>query len=167
MAHISFVSASRISAPLEQIFAAITDVESFKHWVHNVDAVEKVTPGKVSVGTMFTCIGKVGSKIFADEYAVIFLESPTHIGFRIERDPDHSDAGEHLLKFELYHQPDHTLVLARYDAQLHGIVSSLITGFIGNRLRRSFERDLLKFKSFVESTLTPVDQPVLVAQAAS
>lgn len=149
---LSFASELRVAAPLERVFAALTELDQWHHWMPDLVAVERLTPGTgLTTGTRFRETRKVFGKPAAEVFEVVSVSPPRALAFHVDGTQGASKRGHYHFAYSL--EPDGAdATRIRLDAQVDGLgwFSRLLGRAFVGMLRKGCERDLRALGAHLE-----------------
>jgi uncharacterized protein YndB with AHSA1/START domain len=78
----SMTSEFHIDAPPERVFAAMTDVDGYRHWMKGFVGMEKLTAGPVGAGTEWRETRRMFGREASEVFEVTAYEPPSRLGLQ-------------------------------------------------------------------------------------
>ncbi|MFN0060873.1 MAG: SRPBCC family protein [Planctomycetota bacterium] len=139
-----------IDAPLERVFAVMTDLERASEWMPNLVGIEPLTPGKLAVGSRWRETRKMFGKAATEEFEVTGLTLNRSLELYIDGAKGSSKCGEYRFKYELAPMNGRTLVTLT--GEIGG--GNRFWRFIGRlfigMFKKALMKDLLAMKQYLE-----------------
>ncbi len=139
---ITFDVTERFPAPPDKVFAALTDLDSARHWMNGFVRLEQLTGNGFEVGTTWLETRKMHGKEATEHFEVTALDPPSHIGLEVDGRKGTSRKGTYLFDYRLEPDGDGTRVT------LHGEIRDLgrFGGILGRMMvgpyRKACARDM-------------------------
>lgn len=135
-----------INAPIDKVFAYVTDFRRHPEWAGQPLEIAEVPPGPLAVGSKVVTVGKLlGSH--RDQLTVTELSSPSRFGFEST-----GDAGVWRHTFSLRDQGGSTVVSKRMESLKTSMSTKLALPIVLLTLGPGLKKDLTKIKARVEGS---------------
>ena len=135
---ITFCNEIEIVKPVDEVFEFLADFQNMPKWNYYVNAVEKITPGPVQIGSEFHQTRKTDSQ----NYKITQLERPSLVTMQTlppERQLE--------MKFDLRSVDGRTVIKDMWTAKLPAFI-----GWFGKkRVQRAVMENLMKLKILLET----------------
>lgn len=146
----NFSTETRIKAPPERVLEAITDLESWQHWMPNFVAVDKLTAGDFGVGTEWKETRKMFGKAASEVFEVTAYEPPRRLGLRVDGAKGSTGKGEFLFDYELLSDQGGTLMQMTGEINIPGFVAKVMGKLFFGAMKKAIDKDHAALKDYVE-----------------
>ena len=146
----NFSTEIRIKATPERVLEAITDLESWQHWMPNFVAVEKLTEGDFGVGTEWKETRKMFGKEASEVFEVMAFDPPGRMSLRVDGAKGATGKGEFLFDYELHSDQGKTLLQMTSEIIMPGLFANLIGKLFFGSFKKACKKDLMALKDYVE-----------------
>lgn len=138
-----------IRAPIGEVFAALTDLESYADRIPAIQKVEVLTDGEVRVGTRFRETRVMFGKQASETMEFTELDPPR--GYLLEA---HSHGAHYLTRHTLTEQGDVTVLEMSFEGRPETAMARVMTTLMGwmmkGSMRRALTADLAALKQSLE-----------------
>jgi carbon monoxide dehydrogenase subunit G len=151
---VNFSTETRIKASPERVFSAITDLDSWRHWMPNFVSVEKLTDGAVGVGTEWKETRKMFGKAASEVFEVTAFDPPTRLGLRVDGSKGSTGKGEFLFDYELLSDQGGTLMQMTGEINIPGLMAKVMGKLFFGAFQKAIDKDHAALKDYVEKGAT-------------
>lgn len=134
-----------IEAPIDRVWAVVSDIEGQPRWMHDMKAVRMITPGPTRVGSRGEATVRMYGVSTTDPVTVTAFDPPTRFGI------SHEGAFAGGGTFDLEPGADGTTTIVRWAETLVAPalphLAAIITGPV---FQHVFQRDLERLRDLVE-----------------
>ncbi|NER80630.1 MAG: hypothetical protein F6K42_13860 [Leptolyngbya sp. SIO1D8] len=147
----SFDSEFTIAAPPSQVIAALTDFDSWHHWMDNLVRIEKLTDGAFNVGTKWRETRKLFGKEASEVFEVTEFEPPQRIALWVDGSQGITGQGEYCFFYTfLPVEKNGTHLTMHSNINMPGILASVFGFLMKGAFKKACDRDLLALKAHLE-----------------
>jgi uncharacterized protein YndB with AHSA1/START domain len=143
----SFETSVRISRPIEQVFAFVSDPLNFPRWHSAVQAVRRTRRQESQVGSTYTMERELPSGRVHNELEIVAYEPPTEFGIRATSGPTPLN-----YRYRFCTANSETIVHLDAVVELNG-VAALLGPLAGRAIKRGVDDNFDELKRLLE---TPV-----------
>jgi uncharacterized protein YndB with AHSA1/START domain len=135
-----------IDAPIERVWAVLSDIEGQPRWMHDMKAVRMITPGPIRVGSQGEATVRMYGMSTTDPVTITAYDPPTR--FSISHDGTFSGGGT----FALEPGADGTTTIVRWEEWLVAPMLPHLTAVVTAPVFQDiFQRDLERLRDLVEA----------------
>jgi len=135
-----------IRRPIEEVFAALTDVPRHPEWVGGLGAINNLSDNPVKIGTTWQQLGKLLGKQLAANVIVIAYDAPRRFGIESHG----TGIGDGSITWMLESIPGGTRVEMTVDLAPSGLLAGLAAPFIKAGVQRQIAGDMQSLKKRLE-----------------
>jgi uncharacterized membrane protein len=136
----------QISAPPEEVFAYLADLDKHPEWSHCME-IQKTSEGPVGVGTTYQSKGKNFGLTATENIEVVKQQPNERFAWRSTG----AFGWKFGWSFELRPQDGGTLLIERYEPPT-GVVGSLINTLAAGSTRKAMQEGLARIKEKLEAS---------------
>jgi uncharacterized protein YndB with AHSA1/START domain len=146
----SFASETYIEARPERVFATMTDVDGFRHWMQGFVGAEKLTEGPVGVGTEWRETRKMFGREASEVFEVTAYEAPSRLGLRVDGTRGSSRKGEYRFEYVLVPEGTGTRLGMSGEVDMPGLLGRLMSRLFVGTFKKACDKDLTAMKQHAE-----------------
>jgi carbon monoxide dehydrogenase subunit G len=146
----TFATAVYIEAPPPVVFAALADLDSWKSWMPNLVAIEKLTPGPMAMGSEWRETRKMSGKQAVEHFRVTRWEPPRRFDVFVDGSKGTSGRGEYRFTHEFLPERTGTNLEVTGDIRMGGLWA-LLSRFMVGSIKKACHQDLEALKAHLES----------------
>jgi uncharacterized protein YndB with AHSA1/START domain len=136
-----------IDAPIERVWAFVSDIEGQPRWMHDMKTVRMLTPGPTRVGSRGEATVRMFGVSSADPVTVTAFDPPTT--FAVSHEGSFAGSGV----FRLEPGADGTTTIVHWDETLAAPVLPHLAAVVTTPVfRHVFERDLERLRDLIEGS---------------
>jgi carbon monoxide dehydrogenase subunit G len=146
----SLSSEFHIEASPERVFAAMTDLDGYRHWMNGFVGVEKLTEGPFGVGTEWRETRRMFGREASEVFEVTACEAPSRLRLRVDGTRGASRKGEYRFEYALAPEGTGTRVRMTGAIDLPGWFAGLMSRLLVGMFKKAVDKDLLALKQHLE-----------------
>ncbi len=149
---ITFTLTERIAAPVDAVFAALLDVDSFGRWMPGFVRLERTGSGPLAVGHRFRETRKLFGREATEEFEVTALEPGRALALFVDGTKGSSKRGEYRFRYEFAPEEGGTRMTVHAEIGGMGRVMEWIGRLFAGGMKKAIAKDHAAFKAWVESS---------------
>jgi carbon monoxide dehydrogenase subunit G len=146
----SLTSELHIDASPDRVFAAMTDLDGYQHWMNGFVGVEKLTQGPVGAGTEWRETRRMFGREASEVFEVTAYEAPSRLGLRVDGTRGASRKGEYRFDYRLVPEGSGTRVCLSGAIDMPGWFAGLMTRMFAGAFKKAIDKDMKALKQHVE-----------------
>lgn len=147
---VSFASETHIDARPERVFATMTEVDGFQHWMQGFVGVEKLTEGPVGVGTEWRETRKMFGREASEVFEVTAYEPPSRLGLRVDGTRGASRKGEYRFEYVLAPEGTGTRLRMTGEVDMPGLLGRVMSRLFIGMFKKACDKDMAAMKQHAE-----------------
>lgn len=148
---ISFTSEFTIETPRSDVFAAMTDFDSWDQWMDGLIRVEKLTDGAYGVGAKWRETRKLFGKEASEVFEVTEFDPPHRIGLWVDGRQGATGKGEYRFLYTLASSgEDRTQLTMHAEIDMPGVAAKIFGFLFKGMFKKGCDRDTLALKAYLE-----------------
>ena len=151
---VSFSSEVCISAEPELVFAAMTDVEQWRHWMQGLVSIQQLTPGAFGVGTKWKETRMMYGRQASELFEVTSCVPARSLGLAVDGSKGTTGRGEFRFDYQLAPANGGTRLQMTGSIVMPGFLSGLMCRVTTGTFKKACDRDLAAMKAFLEKPKT-------------
>jgi uncharacterized protein YndB with AHSA1/START domain len=139
-----------VAAPVERVFAAQIDFDSWRKWMPNLIRLEKLNDKAFGPGFRWREVRKMFGREASEVFEVVGMERNVFLALRI--DGREGTTGRGIFNFRHDYVPKGGLTVLSTITEIEGMgwIGELMFKFIGGSFKRAVAADMAAFKAYVE-----------------
>jgi uncharacterized protein YndB with AHSA1/START domain len=147
---VTFTTAVYIEAPPAEVYAAITDIDSWKNWMPGLIRIEKLSTGPFGPGTRWRETRKMFGKEATEEFEVTRAQPPKRIDLRVDGSKGTTGRGEFLFTYDFVPDRNGTNVELAGEIRMGNPLFNALGRLTRGRFKKASHKDLEAFKAHLE-----------------
>lgn len=140
------------NAPVEVVFAAITDIQAAAKWMPNLVSIELLTDGPYDVGTKWRETRSMFGREASEVFEVKALTPGKSIELYVDGKLGSSKRGEYRFIYDLEKQNGTTIMYVRGTMTGMGVMGALFGWLFKGMFRKAISKDHAALRDFVEAS---------------
>lgn len=140
----------RIERSPDEVFAALSDLDSFEHWMANLVRVEKLTDAEFGVGTEFVEVRRMMGHEGKEHFRVTECVPGKKLTLFVDGTKGTTGKGEY--HFDHFFEAVDGGTEIRIDGRIEmpGFFAGIMMKIMGGSFKKMLDKDLQSFKAWIE-----------------
>lgn len=147
---VTFTTAVYIDAPPAAVYAAMTDIDSWKNWMPGLVRIEKLSNGPFAAGTGWRETRKMFGKEATEQFEVTRVQPPNRIDLKVDGSKGTTGRGEYLFTYEFVPDRGGTNVELVGEVRMSNRLWAMLGKMMAGTFKKACHKDLKAFKKYLE-----------------
>jgi len=140
-----------IAAPVDRVYAALTDLDAAPEWMPNLVGIEKLTPNVVGKGMQWKETRRMFGREATEVFEVSGVEPNRSVDIYVDGTKGSSKRGWYRFRYELEPREGGTAVRMAGEFGGMGKIGEFIGRFMLGTMKKAMAKDLVAMKQYIET----------------
>ena len=144
-----FRCAVAIVAPIERVFAGLTDLSAFHQWMPGFESVQTDGSLQLAVGSVFRETRRLFGQLATEEFVVAACEAPTRLVLRVDASKNTSAKGMFYYTYLLSVDGEGCRLELAGSVDMPGFFATIFGGLMIGMFKTACQKDLAAFAAWI------------------